>query len=91
MLCFCAVIEFDIGIKKKCLNFFPNIWAFISNIVRFAYFLLQPQRVSLGINILNIGYKGKHIYAIILSLIFSNKNSILDIQKKIVISNHQIG
>ena len=31
------------------------------------------------------------IYAIILSLIFNNKNSILDIQKKIVISNYQIG
>lgn len=92
MLCFCAEIEFDIGIKKKCLNVFPNIWACISNIVRFACFLLQPQRVSLGINILNIiGYKGKHIYAIILSFIFNNKNSILDIQKKIVISNHQIG
>lgn len=92
MLCFCAVIEFDIGIKKKSLNVFPNIWAFISNIVRFACLLLQPQRVSLGINILNIiGYKGKHIYAIILSLIFNNKNSIPDIQKKIVISNHQIG
>lgn len=92
MLCFCAVIEFDIGIKKKCLNVFPSIWAFISNIVRFSCLLLQPQRVSLGINILNIiAYKGKHIYAIILSFIFNNKNSIPDIQKKIVISNHQIG